>query len=185
MNDAVDFLCGPLGRREAASLRVLGIDEQRHQALDHLRRPLRVCGVVENQGEPGGGPFWVAGEGARESCQIVESSQVDLSRADQRAIWDASSHFNPVDLVLGLRRPDGNPYELDAFVDPATVFIATKSKDGRELKALERPGLWNGAMAGWNTVFVEVPSQTFSPVKTVFDLLRPEHQPAPATDQQT
>ena len=140
-------------------------------------RPVRVCGVVRNEGEPGGGPFWVAGPNGAPSLQIVESSQVDHADPGQEAIWRTSTHFNPVDLVCALREPDGTPYQLARFVDPATVFISRKSKDGRVLKALERPGLWNGAMARWHTVFVEVPIETFTPVKTVFDLLRPEHQP--------
>jgi hypothetical protein len=142
-----------------------------------LERPIRVCGVVRNQGEPGGGPFWVEGQGGEVSAQIVESSQVDLSDPSQKELWSSSTHFNPVDLVLSLRDRTGRPYDLEAFVDPATVFISKKSRNGRDLKALELPGLWNGAMAGWNTVFVEVPGETFAPVKTVLDLLRPEHQP--------
>ena len=140
-------------------------------------RPVRVCGVVRNEGEPGGGPFWVAGRDGAPSLQIVESSQVDHADPDQEAIWQSSTHFNPVDLVCALRAPDGTPWNLDRFVDPDTVFIARKSKDGRVLMALERPGLWNGAMARWHTVLVEVPGGTFTPVKSVFDLLRPEHQP--------
>jgi len=147
------------------------------EELGDSGRPVRVCGVVRNEGEPGGGPFWVAGADGVPSLQIVESSQVDHADARQEAIWRSSTHFNPVDLVCALRAPDGTPYRLEDFVDPATVFIARKSKDGRVLKALERPGLWNGAMARWHTVFVEVPIGTFTPVKTVFDLLRPEHQP--------
>ena len=139
-------------------------------------RPVRVCGVVPNQGEPGGGPFWVADRTGEPSLQIVESSQVDQADPSQAAIWNASTHFNPVDLVCALRAPDGVPYRLGDFVDPETVFISRKSRDGRLLQALERPGLWNGAMARWRTLFVEVPIETFTPVKTVFDLLRPEHQ---------
>jgi hypothetical protein len=119
----------------------------------------------------------VAGPNGAPSLQIVESSQVDHADPRQEAIWRTSTHFNPVDLVCALREPDGTPYQLARFVDPATVFISRKSKDGHVLKALERPGLWNGAMARWHTVFVEVPIETFTPVKTVFDLLRPEHQP--------
>ncbi len=140
-------------------------------------RPVRVCGVVPVEGEPGGGPFWVAGADDEPSLQIVESAQADLADPAQAAIWRASTHFNPVDLVCALRAPDGTPFRLDEWADPAAVFIARKSKDGRVLKALERPGLWNGAMARWRTLFVEVPRETFTPVKTVFDLLRPEHQP--------
>jgi hypothetical protein len=140
-------------------------------------RPVRVCGVVGNEGEPGGGPFWVADETGVPTLQIVEGAQVNHADPSQEAVWKASTHFNPVDLVCALRAPDGTPYRLEEFVDPAAVFIARKSQDGRVLKALERPGLWNGAMARWRTLFVEVPIETFTPVKTVFDLLRPEHQP--------
>ncbi len=151
--------------------------ERRTWALDRLRRPVRVCGVVKNAGEPGGGPFWVTNTSGEISLQIVESSQVDMGDADQKTIWNSSSHFNPVDLVCSLRNSHGRPFDLSKFVDPSAVFISRKSRDGRQLKALERPGLWNGAMAFWNTMFVEVPLETFAPVKTVFDLLRPEHQP--------
>jgi hypothetical protein len=150
--------------------------EEKHAFLvGKLNRPLRVCGVVKNTGEPGGGPFWVAHANGEVSVQIVESSQVDLQSARQQAIWASASHFNPVDLVCGVRDHLGRSFDLSRFADPDTGFIARKSKDGRELKALELPGLWNGAMARWNTVFVEVPAITFNPVKTVFDLLRPEH----------
>jgi hypothetical protein len=148
----------------------------RNFLLDRLHRPLRVCGVVQNTGEPGGGPFWVKEATGKISRQIVESSQVDLMSVHQRNLWQAATHFNPVDLVCGIRDYQGQPFALGRFVDPETGFISRKSKDGKELKALELPGLWNGAMAKWNTVFVEVPAITFNPVKTVFDLLRPEHQ---------
>ena len=139
-------------------------------------RPVRVCGVVRNEGEPGGAPFWVVNNEGRVTPQIVESSQVDLGDPAQRQIFESSTHFNPVDLVCAVRRSDGTPFDLSTFVDPSAVFRSRKSHDGRELIALERPGLWNGAMAHWHTVFVEVPAATFAPVKTVFDLLRPEHQ---------
>lgn len=142
-----------------------------------LDRPLRVCGVVRNTGEPGGGPFWVRGADGRVSAQIVESAQVDAGDPEQRALFAAATHFNPVFLACAVRDAAGRPFDLQRFVDPAAVFIARKSKDGRELKALERPGLWNGAMAHWSTVFVEVPEAAFTPVKTVNDLLRPAHQP--------
>lgn len=141
-----------------------------------LDRPLRVCGMVRNTGEPGGGPFWVRGRDGELSLQIVESAQIDPASAEQLAIFASATHFNPVHVVCGLRRAEGTPFDLGRFVDPEAVFIAEKSKDGRPLKALERPGLWNGAMADWNTVFVEIPSINFTPVKTVNDLLRPEHQ---------
>ncbi len=142
-----------------------------------LNRPLRVCGMVKNEGEPGGGPFWVEREDKSTSMQIVESSQVDMRSAEQRRIWESSTHFNPVDLVCGVRDHMGEPFDLMPFVDSDSGFISMKSKAGRELKALELPGLWNGSMAYWNTVFVEVPIITFNPVKTVLDLLRKEHQP--------
>lgn len=152
--------------------------EARELLRRELDRPLRVCGVVRNSGEPGGGPFWVRDPGGGASLQIVESAQVDRGSAEQRRLFESSTHFNPVDLVCGLRDRHGRPFALADFTDPGAVFIATKSSGGRELKALERPGLWNGAMARWRTVFVEVPLETFNPVKTVLDLLRPEHQPA-------
>ncbi len=142
-----------------------------------LNRPLRVCGMVKNEGEPGGGPFWVEHADKSTSVQIVESSQVDMGSAEQRTIWESSTHFNPVDLVCGVRDYRGQSFDLMKFVDPRTGFISMKSMGGRELKALELPGLWNGSMAYWNTVFVEVPITTFNPVKTVLDLLRKEHQP--------
>ena len=142
-----------------------------------LNRPTRVCGMVRNEGEPGGGPFWVRHADGTLSPQIVESSQVDMKSEEQKAVWAASTHFNPVDLVCGVRDFRGNPFNLMDYTDPDTGFISVKSKDGLDLKALELPGLWNGAMARWNTVFVEVPSSTFNPVKTVLDLLRPAHQP--------
>lgn len=144
--------------------------------LDLLDRPLRVAGVVPNVGEPGGGPFWVADADGRETPQIVEMSQVDLDRPDQARIVADATHFNPVHLVCRLRSHRDELYDLDRFVDPEAVFIARKTHGGRPVLALERPGLWNGAMARWNTVFVEVPGTIFAPVKTVFDLLRPEHQ---------
>jgi hypothetical protein len=144
---------------------------------DRLNRPLRVCGMVRNEGEPGGGPFWVEHPDGSPLRQIVEASQVDTALPEQRALLAASTHFNPVDLVCGVRDYRGQPFDLQRFADPDTGFISHKTYAGRPLKALELPGLWNGAMAYWNTVFVEVPLSTFSPVKTVLDLLRPEHQP--------
>lgn len=139
-----------------------------------LDRPIRVCGVVRNQGEPGGGPFWVATADGQESLQIAESSQI---APEQMHLMQSATHFNPVDLVCGVRRYDGSKYDLTKYTDPSTGFISQKSSGGRDLRAQELPGLWNGAMANWNTVLVEVPITTFSPVKVVLDLLRPEHQP--------
>ncbi|TDI67889.1 MAG: DUF4301 family protein [Bacteroidetes bacterium] len=142
-----------------------------------LNRPLRVCGMVKNQGEPGGGPFWAKSSDGTISLQIVETSQVDPNDDDQQGIVQSATHFNPVDLVCSTRDYLGNKFSLLDFRDPNTGFISQKSKDGRDLKALELPGLWNGSMANWNTIFVEVPAITFNPVKTVNDLLRKEHQP--------
>ena len=138
-----------------------------------LDRPIRVCGMVRNEGEPGGGPFWVAGADGLETLQIAESNQLAL---EKRVLMRSATHFNPVDLVCSFRTSKGGRFDLREFVDPATGFISRKSDGGRELLAQELPGLWNGAMARWNTVFVEVPITTFSPVKVVTDLLRPEHQ---------
>jgi len=142
-----------------------------------LGRPLRVCGMVRCEGDPGGGPFWVASRDGRESPQIVETAQVDPDDAKQREILRSPAHFNPVDLACGLRNHHGQPFDLARHVDRDAVFLSEKSSGGRKLRALEHPGLWNGSMADWSTVFVEVPSATFNPVKTVNDLLRPEHQP--------
>ncbi|MBR3442994.1 MAG: DUF4301 family protein [Bacteroidaceae bacterium] len=141
-----------------------------------LNRPIRVCGMVKNVGEPGGGPFLVYNPDGTISLQILESSQIDKENADYVRMFKEGTHFNPVDLVCGLKDYKGEPFDLKQFVDPKTAFISSKSKDGRELKALELPGLWNGAMSDWNTIFVEVPLSTFNPVKTVNDLLRAEHQ---------
>lgn len=138
-----------------------------------LNRPIRVCGMVCNEGEPGGGPFWVAGADGLETLQIAESNQI---APEKRKLMRSATHFNPVDLVCSFRTSKGGRFDLREFVDPATGFISRKSDGGRELLAQELPGLWNGAMARWNTVFVEVPITTFSPVKVVTDLLRPEHQ---------
>ncbi len=142
-----------------------------YEERDKLNRPLRVCGVVRNTGEPGGGPFLVRETDGTLSCQILESSQIT-----DRTLIEKATHFNPVDLVCAIRDVNGKPFNLPLFVDENTGFISHKSKDGKELLALELPGLWNGAMSRWNTIFVEVPISTFNPVKTVNDLLRPEHQ---------
>jgi hypothetical protein len=150
-------------------------EARRRWLLDRLSRPIRVCGVVPNTGEPGGGPFWVRGRDGSVTLQIIETAQVDLDDVEQRSILAGSTHFNPVDLVCGLRDGAGRPYDLRRFIDHDAIIVTEKSHAGRDLKALERPGLWNGAMAGWNTVFVETPLESFTPVKTVLDLLRPEH----------
>jgi len=144
--------------------------------FNKLNRPTRVCGMVRNEGEPGGGPFWVQNSEGELSLQIVESSQIDMSDARQKEIFAQATHFNPVDLVCGVLDYKGHNFDLREYVDSSTGFISVKSKDGRSLKAQELPGLWNGAMADWNTAFVEVPISTFNPVKTINDLLRKEHQ---------
>jgi hypothetical protein len=175
--DEIDKLLADDLLRQVPLEDALAGSEARRKMLIHLLdRPLRVCGVVRNHGEPGGGPFWVELPTGEITLQIVETSQIDPQSPEQQQALRDSSHFNPVDLACALRDRHGRPYDLARFIDPAAVFIATKSHEGRPLKALERPGLWNGAMAGWNTVFIEVPDETFAPVKTVLDLLRPEHQ---------
>lgn len=143
---------------------------------EKLDRPIRVCGMVKNEGEPGGGPFWVKGENGNVSLQIVESAQVNKRSKLQKEIMKNATHFNPVDLVCGTKNYLGEPFDLTEFVDYKTSFISEKTKSGKHLKALELPGLWNGSMANWNTIFVEVPLLTFNPVKTVNDLLKPAHQ---------
>ena len=144
--------------------------------VEKLDRPIRVCGMVKNEGEPGGGPFWAVTPDESTALQIVESAQVDMSDPDQKAIWESATHFNPVDIVGSLKNYEGKKFDLTHYIDKQAGFIAQKSKDGKELKAQELPGLWNGAMSDWNTVFVEVPIVTFNPVKTVNDLLREQHQ---------
>lgn len=140
-----------------------------------LNRPLRVCGMVKNEGEPGGGPFWVTHKNGEISLQIVESSQIDHENYQQSKIAQEATHFNPVDIVCSFKNYKGEKFDLHEFVDEETSFIANKTKDGKELKALELPGLWNGAMSNWISIFVEVPIETFNPVKTVADLLKPTH----------
>lgn len=141
-----------------------------------LNRPMRVCGMVKNVGEPGGGPFLAYNSDGTVSLQILESSQIDMKDAEKKAMFEQGTHFNPVDLVCAIRDYKGHKFDLPKYVDKATGFISYKSKNGKDLKALELPGLWNGSMSDWNTVFVEVPLTTFNPVKTVNDLLRTQHQ---------
>ena len=144
--------------------------------LRKLKRPIRVCGMVKNVGEPGGGPFLAYNQDGTYSLQILESSQIDMNNPESVALFKSSTHFNPVDLVCAVKNRKGEKYNLPQYVDKNTGFISLKSKNGKELKALELPGLWNGAMSDWNTLFVEVPIATFNPVKTVNDLLREQHQ---------
>ncbi|MFZ2448178.1 MAG: DUF4301 family protein [Syntrophobacteraceae bacterium] len=152
-------------------------EKRRALLIERLDRPIRVCGVVPNAGEPGGAPFWVEGPDGSTTVQIVEKAQVDFESERQREIWNSSTHFNPVDIVCCTRDCEGRPFDLRKYVDRNAVIITRKSKDGKDIRALELPGLWNGSMAHWVSVFVEVPPYTFNPVKSVYDLLRPEHQP--------
>ena len=143
---------------------------------NYLNRPIRVCGMVKNEGEPGGGPFWVKEENGKIFLQIVETSQIDLTNEKQAAIVGNATHFNPVDLVCSIKNFKNEKFNLIDFVDENAGFIVEKTKNGKPIKAFELPGLWNGAMAKWITIFVEVPIFTFNPVKTVNDLLREQHQ---------
>ncbi len=152
-------------------LELLSFDEIRKIVFSSIR----VCGMVKNEGEPGGGPFWTKGKNGNISLQIVESSQVDFKNEEQAHLFNQATHFNPVDLVCSVKNYKKEKYDLTQYIDAKTGFISQKSKDGKPLKALELPGLWNGAMAYWNTIFVEVPIETFNPVKTINDLLRPQH----------
>ncbi|MEP1488188.1 MAG: DUF4301 family protein [Algibacter sp.] len=152
------------------------LEEKRVYLHDKLNRPIRVCGMVKNEGEPGGGPFWVKDENGNISLQIVESAQIDLQNESQLDILKNATHFNPVDLVCGVKNYKDEKFNLLDFVDPEAAFITMKTQSGTDIKALELPGLWNGSMAYWNSIFVEVPLETFNPVKTVNDLLKPAHQ---------
>ena len=151
-------------------------EELKNYLIAKLDRPFRVCGMVKNEGEPGGGPFIAVNPDGTASLQILESSQIDQNDEAATDAFKNGSHFNPVDLVCGVKCYKNNKFNLPGFIDKNTGFISRKSQGGKELKALELPGLWNGAMSDWNTIFVEVPISTFNPVKTVNDLLRPEHQ---------
>ncbi|GJL66893.1 MAG: hypothetical protein NPIRA05_18640 [Nitrospirales bacterium] len=175
--DISTFAEHTFGMTRSDSVKRQSVKAQQQRLFEQLNRPIRVCGMVPNTGEPGGGPFWVRHTDGSHSLQIVESSQVDPHSEAQQAILKSSTHFNPVDVVCGVRNFQGQPFDLPRFTNPETGFISMKSYQGRDLKALELPGLWNGAMAWWHTLFVEVPASTFNPVKTVLDLLRPEHQP--------
>ncbi|MEK6153226.1 DUF4301 family protein [Flavobacteriaceae bacterium 3-367] len=176
LQGAKRFLEEELNARFSERFSSFSIAEQIEVLKDKINRPIRVCGMVKNEGEPGGGPFWTKDRSDHVSLQIIESAQVDMSNAEQVDIFKNSTHFNPVDLVCGIKSYEGKKYNLLNFVDFKQGFITQKTKEGKNLKALELPGLWNGAMAHWNTIFVEVPLITFNPVKTVNDLLKPAHQ---------
>lgn len=166
------LLCEMLDFAESELMISMDGDFSTETLRERLNRPIRVCGMVMNEGEPGGGPFWVLDANDDASLQIVESSQIDKNDDEQQQVLARSTHFNPVDMVCGLKDYRGVSFDLQDFVDPETGFISSKSYGDRLLKAQELPGLWNGAMSDWITIFVEVPIETFNPVKTVFDLLR-------------
>ncbi len=176
INEISDFLQKELCNNFTSRFARMHIREKADFLLQKLNRPIRVCGMVKNEGEPGGGPFWSRNSDGTYSLQIVESSQINTDDAEQAEILQKSSHFNPVDLVCGVKNVHGEKHNLTDFRDPQTGFVTMKSQGGRELKAQELPGLWNGAMADWNTLFVEVSIETFNPVKIVNDLLREQHQ---------
>ena len=175
IDESIEFIEKALGLEINSKIKELDNDDKAESLLYILNRPLRICGVVPNVGEPGGGPFWVDKNGRR-SLQIVESAEINQENESQKKIMQEATHFNPVDLVCSTKDYEGNKFDLKEFVDHNAAFISEKSKDGKKLKAMELPGLWNGAMAFWNTIFVEVSIQTFNPVKTVNDLLRDMHQ---------
>lgn len=165
-----------LGSKFAPAYSSLSLEEKAKYLFDKLNRPIRVCGMVENTGEPGGGPFWVQEEDGSLSLQIAETAQLNLEDEFQKKLFESSTHFNPTDLVCGIKDYKGNKFDLLQFRDPKTGFITQKSKSGKPLKAQELPGLWNGSMSNWNSIFVEVPLIIFNPVKTINDLLREVHQ---------
>ena len=174
--EIADFLSSKMNVVLDANFNNLSLHEKKVYLKNKLNRPLRVCGMVKNEGEPGGGPFWVKNSSDNISLQIVESAQIDKKNPDQNTILKNSTHFNPVDLVCSVKNYKGEKFDLTKYVDSNTAFITMKTKTGKDLKALELPGLWNGSMAYWNTIFVEVPLITFNPVKTVNDLLKAPHQ---------
>ncbi|MFD0863510.1 DUF4301 family protein [Sungkyunkwania multivorans] len=176
LEEVLVFLFDKLNVRVNEEFEKYSFKYQIEYLIEKLNRPIRVCGMVKNEGEPGGGPFWVKHENGYVSLQIVENAQIDKQNEYQKKLFANATHFNPVDIVCGVVDYKGDKFNLKKFVDQKAYFIASKSKSGKKLKALERPGLWNGGMAFWNTAFVEVPLITFNPVKTVNDLLKPAHQ---------
>lgn len=175
LEEIIDFVQKELNSCLSIDFNKLSTEEKVSLLKRKLNRPIRVCGMVRNEGEPGGGPFWVTHHDGEISLQIVESSQIDHENYQQSKIAQEATHFNPVDVVCSFKNHKGSKFDLHNFVDEETSFIANKTKDGKELKALELPGLWNGAMSDWISIFVEVPVETFNPVKIVADLLKPSH----------
>jgi len=176
LDEAIEFAKNDLYIIPSNSEDMTSSKEKQAFLISKLNRPVRVCGMVRNKGEPGGGAFWVKSKDGSLSLQIVESAQIDPESEEQQSVFRSSMYFNPVDIVCGVRDRHGKAYDLRHYVDPEAALISIKSEDGRELKALELPGLWNGAMSDWNTIFIEVPLITFNPVKTINDLLREQHQ---------
>jgi hypothetical protein len=176
LNELITFVTHKLNIVLPKDFLKYSLENQKAELFQLLNRPIRVCGMVKNEGEPGGGPFWVHEDNGTISLQIVESSQIDLQSESQKRIFSESTHFNPVDLVCGLKNYKGEKFNLPDFVNHNAGFIVQKTKNGKDIRAYELPGLWNGAMANWITIFAEVPLVTFNPVKTVNDLLKPAHQ---------
>ena len=174
--EITEFLQNEFGLKLTPNLETLSLNQKIQYVKEMLDRPIRVCGMVPNKGEPGGGPFWVKEENGNESLQIIEGVQIDPNNKQQQEIKNASTHFNPVDIVCGVKNYKGEKYDLIKYMDKKASFIAQKTIAGEPIKALEHPGLWNGAMAYWSSIFIEVPLITFNPVKTVNDLLKPAHQ---------
>jgi len=177
IEEVITFIKKEIGYEVTPGFKSMNLNERRKYLLNFLNRPIRVCGMVKNEGHPGGGPFWVKDEDGSISKQVVETPQIDLSDNQQKKILDSSTHFSPVDFVCGVKDYRGENFSLEKYSNLNTGLITIKSKDGKELKALELPGLWNGGMYYWLTVFIEVPGITFNPVKEINDLLKPEHQP--------
>jgi len=176
LNSIAEFLTRQLNVKISSEFEKYSEKYKIEYLFEKLNRPIRICGMVKNEGEPGGGPFWVRDHNHKQSLQIVESAQINLKDKTQKQQFKNATHFNPVDLVCGIKDYKGNPFNLEDFVDETAGFISSKTVEGNAIKALELPGLWNGSMAFWNTVFVEVPIITFNPVKTVNDLLKVAHQ---------
>lgn len=179
LHDILDFTRDELFIIPPGGFDINDYESLKSYLLAKLNRPLRVCGMVKNSGEPGGGPFWAINPDGTISLQIVESAQLDMTDKKTLKLAESATHFNPVDIVCSVRNHRGEKFDLSRYTDPDTGIITTKSREGKPIKALELPGLWNGAMSDWITVFVEVPVETFTPVKTVNDLLRNEHQNPP------
>lgn len=176
LHEVEKFSAGTLSITFPPEYNYLDNNSKAKYLFNKLNRPLRVCGMVVNEGHPGGGPFWIEDDDRTQSLQIIESAQIDSANQKQKLIFNSSTHFNPVDIVCSIKDYQGKKFDLQKYLNPSTALIALKSKDGRELKSFELPGLWNGSMHFWNTIFVEVPKITFNPVKEVNDLLKAEHQ---------